>query len=129
MQGANQYAWMFKTGQYDRFYITSGSHARGSTFHIQILPEGIRAIPNGPSPNNLCVNENAVEVYGIIGGHPGWTESYGWLHQGKWQNDFEKLVKEKLAWLHLQEAESARRLALIKEEELSRQKQLLDNYR
>lgn len=126
MQGAKEYAWMFKTGQFDRLYIVSGSHARGSTFRIQVLPEGVKAIPNGP---NMCLNKDAVEVYGVISGNPGWTESYGWLHQGKWQEDFEKLVKERQLELQLQEEESARRLALIKEEEQARQKQLLDSYR
>lgn len=24
------------------------------------------------------------KVYGIIGGNPGWTETYGWLHKGTW---------------------------------------------
>ena len=90
MKGADLYADLFKTGQYGRFYLVSGSHARGKTFHIQILPEGETAESNGP--NNLCTNENAVEVYGIVCGNPGWSEEYGWLHHGKWQKDFSSLV-------------------------------------
>ncbi len=93
MKGAREYAKYFCTGQYGRLYITSGYHARGKTFHIQVLPEGEEAISNGS--NNLCLNENAVEVYGIIGGNPGWTEAYGWLHQGKWQADFYELLEQK----------------------------------
>lgn len=93
MNGSRIYAGLFKTGQYGRLYITAGIHARGTTFRIQVLPAGVKAIPNGE--NNTCLNKDAVEVYGAIGGQLGWTESYGWIHKGKWVDDFEKLVDEK----------------------------------
>lgn len=89
MKGA-EYATLFETGQYGNIYITSGSHARGKTLRIQVLPDGEKAIPNGSQ--NACLNETAVEVYGVISGNPGWTEVYGWIHQGKWCDDFQKLV-------------------------------------
>ena len=92
MKGARKYAQLFETGQYGKFYLVSGNHARGLTFHIQILPEGKEALPNGS--NNLCRNNDAVEVYGVIGGNPGWTEYYGWKHRGPWMQDFGNLVKE-----------------------------------
>ena len=90
MKGANEYAKLIETGQYGKLYITSSSHARGRTFHIQILPEGETAIPNGNC--NICLNKDAVEVYGIVSGRPGWSEEYGWLYEGPWQDDFFKLV-------------------------------------
>ena len=90
MKGAREFAVLFKTGQYGKLYITSGSHARGKTFRIQVLPEGQIARPNGD--NNLCLNLEAVLVYGKVGGQPGWTEYYGWLHSGKWQEDFDVLA-------------------------------------
>jgi hypothetical protein len=93
MKGARKYAMLFSTGQYERLYITSSQHARGYTFRIQVLPEGEKAKPNGMS--NTCLNSDAIEVYGVISGNPGWTEEYGWKHEGKWQEDFEKLVRSK----------------------------------
>jgi len=114
MFGAREFAKLFKTGQYGRFYIVSGNHARGRTFRIQILPEGESAIPNGE--NNLCLNKNAVEVYGITGGHPGWSETYGWLHKGPWQEDFHKLADKTIA----------DRLIISKEAEEKTQKALLE---
>ena len=90
MEGAREYAELFETGQYGRLYITSSSHARGKTFHIQVLPKGEKAKPNGD--NNICLNKGAVEVYGVIGGNPGWTEFYGWKHEGPWQSDFEQMI-------------------------------------
>lgn len=93
MKGAREFSELFKTGQYGKLYIVSGSHARGRTFHIQVLPEGEKAVANGTQ--NLCTNSNAVEVYGVVSGNPGWTETYDWLHKGKWCEDFEKLVSEK----------------------------------
>lgn len=91
MKGARRYASLFKTGQYGRLYIVSGHHARGKTFRIYVLPEGEDGVPNGCG--NPCLNKNKVEVYGVISGQPGWTETYGWLHKGKWCDDFEELVK------------------------------------
>ncbi len=76
MKGAKEYAKLFKSGQYGKLHIVSSAHARGSTFHIYIGYKGEMA-----------------EVYGIIGGNPGWSESYGWLHKGKWVEDFERLVE------------------------------------
>lgn len=89
MKGSEK-AHLFKTGQYGKLYITSSSHARGNTLRIQVLPEGEIAIPNGSG--NTCLNKDAVLVYDIVSGQRGWTEVYGWLHQGKWQDDFRKLV-------------------------------------
>lgn len=85
MRGAREYANMFKTGQYGRLYLVSGSHARGNTFHIFVLPPNEPAIPNH---GNAPLNTAAIEVYGIINGQPGWTENYGWLHEGRWIEDF-----------------------------------------
>ena len=90
MQGAREYAKLFETGQYGRLYIVSGGHTRGTTFHLYVLPIGEVAKSNGPNNPPIC--EDAVEVYGIIGGNPGWTETYGWLHMGKWTRDFETMV-------------------------------------
>ena len=105
MVGAKEYAGLFETGQYGKLYITSGSHARGKTFRIQVLPEGEKASPNGTG--NLCTNKNAVIVYGEKGGQPGWTEYYGWLHKGKWQEDFRKLVEERKAEVEAEKKEQA----------------------
>ena len=91
MNGAREYAKLIPTGQYGRLYCTSGVHARGKTFRIQVLPENEEAISNGPG--NMCVNRDAVTVYGVIGGQPGWTEWYGWLHHGQWEEDFMSLVR------------------------------------
>jgi hypothetical protein len=88
MKGANEYANMFKTGQHGRLYLVAGSHARGNTFHIFVLPVSEVAIPNHDS---APLNKDTVEVYGITGGQPGWTETYGWLHRGRWIEDFEQL--------------------------------------
>jgi hypothetical protein len=91
MQGAREYATMFRSGQHGRLYLTSGKHARGKEFHIWVLPndEKVACMPWTVS--------GAVEVYGITGGQPGWTETYGWLHRGKWEQDFAALVEARRA--------------------------------
>jgi hypothetical protein len=121
-----KYAPYFKTGQYGRLYIVSGSHARGRTFRIYVLPEGEEAKGNGE--NNPPLNPNAVEVYGIVGGQPGWTESYGWLHEGKWQEDLNALYEQKVreeheAALQKDEAERGRQ-----EDRKKREAELLASY-
>lgn len=126
MKGADEYAKLFETGQRGRLYIVSYSHARGPCFHIFVLPDGEKAIPNGTS--NAPLNKNGVEVYGITGGHPGWTETYGWLHHGKWVDDFDTLVGE----AKKREAEKLEQqeLARIAKDEATREKtrKLLDLY-
>ena len=80
MQGAREYANMFGTNErHGKLRLVSGSHARGKTFHIYVTPDG----------------EKEIEVYGITGGQPGWTETYGWLHKGKWQEDFAAIVESR----------------------------------
>lgn len=90
MKGAKKYAELFKKSQqHGKLYLQVGSHARGATFRIWILPSDDRLI------ESIHTCKDAVEVYGITSGQPGWTETYGWLHEGKWQEDFEKLVNSK----------------------------------
>lgn len=91
MIGAREYSKYFKTGQYGKLYVVSGSHARGKTFNIYVLPDGVKAKSNGP--NNAPLNNGSVKVYGVVSGNIGWTESYGWLHKGKWVEDFNNLYK------------------------------------
>ncbi len=126
MQGAREYACLFETGQYGRLYIVSGFHARGKTFEIQVLPEGENARGNGQ--NNKCLNTDAVLVYGIVSGNPGWTEAYGWLHRGKWQDDFQTLLETQRTKQSL-EAQAGKKMA---EEEADREadriKALLSKY-
>jgi hypothetical protein len=91
MQGAREYATMFGSSQHGRLYLVRGEHARGKTFHIWVLPT---AEPVAGMPWSV---KDAVEVYGITGGQPGWTETYGWLHRGKWEQDFAALAEARRA--------------------------------
>jgi hypothetical protein len=126
MKGARKYAKLFKTGQYEQLYITSSSHARGMTFRIQVLPKDEKAEPNGSA--NQCLNSNAIEVYGVISGNPGWTEEYGWKHEGKWQEDFEKLVRSKEMELEAKEKMNQATTEEKAKEERERTKALLGAY-
>lgn len=58
-----------------------------------MLPAGVEAIKGGSQ--NGPYNTGAVEVYGVVSGHPGWTEVYGWLHHGPWQHDFAEMVRQR----------------------------------
>jgi hypothetical protein len=126
MNGAKEYAKLFTTGQYGKLYITSSSHARGYTFRIQILPEGETAKTNGSG--NTCLNPDAIEVYGAVSGNLGWTETYGWIHKGKWQEDFAELIiiQEK----SIEERIEKERIFLAKyiQKQKVKTKNLLDNY-
>ena len=126
MKGAREYSQLFKTGQYGRLYITSSSHARGNTFRIQVLPKGEEALPNGG--NNVCLNKDAVEVYGIIGGNPGWTEFYGWKHEGPWKSDFDAMVLQRKSEIETERNVQAISLAESEKELLNREHELLASY-
>jgi len=126
MNGARQYADLFTTGQYGKLYIVSGSHARGKTLHVQVLPEGEEAKPNGR--NNLCSNDGAIEVYGLVSGNPGWTEVYGWLHEGPWQDDFYALVEDLRTKRTKLRADTARLMKETRKREEKRKADLLSAY-
>jgi len=81
---AKEFCSLFETGQYGRFYVVSNWDS-GPVFRVQVLPEGEMAKPNGKP--NLCLNHNAVLVYGEIVDEAGKKKS-GWIHQGKWVDDF-----------------------------------------
>lgn len=125
MKGARGYAELFETGQYGRLYIVSSYHARGKTFRIFVLPEGEDAIPNGP---NAPLNKDKVEVYGVVDGNPGWSETYGWKHFGKWQDDFQLLVTQRLFEKSEGEAITKLRIWEAEQNEKNRQQQLLSTY-
>lgn len=123
MYGAIEYNGLFADCDVNgRLLICPGRHARGCTLHIWVMPEGGKPNHCGHAP------ENSVEVYGVVGGNPGWTESYGWLHKGPWQADFAKLVEERKAIREkvkkIQAEESARKA----EEDSAKQKELLAKY-
>jgi len=50
-------------------------HARGETFKIWIY--------KSENFDDALVAEH-LEVYGVIGGQPGWTEEYGWTISASW---------------------------------------------
>lgn len=94
MKGADEYYKLFPEAvQKGRLYLLPSSHARGRTFRIYVLPAGEKVVENGGI--NPPLNNDAVEVYGVIAGNPGWTEEYGWLHNGKWKKDFQVMIDER----------------------------------
>ena len=106
MNGAHEYAGLFKSAQYGNLYLLSHHHARGQTFQIFVVPEGVQVELGG-----INAPHGGIEVYGILGGHPGWTELYGWIHKGPWQQDFYKPVAECRAEIEKLEQEKAEALA------------------
>lgn len=63
-------------------------HARGTTLHIYVVDNDF----DESLVKYTCLNQNDLEVFGITGGQPGWTETYGWLHKGKWIDSFNDLL-------------------------------------
>ena len=123
MHGAREYSYLFTSGQYGRFYIDSSSHARGRTFQIFLLPEGM-TLSKGQTVNKF--SPDVVEIFGMLGGDLGWT--YGWIHHGKWVDDFQKFVDEKLEKKKIQ-TELDEKVKKQKEEDSKNKiKSLLESY-
>jgi len=127
MKGAWEYAQLFPNPvQYGKLYLLPGFTEKGRTFEIWVLPEGESVTPEASPLNSV---PNAVLVYGVISGsRSGIREEYGWVHRGKWVEDFEKLVKEARDQLVMKL--NARRLEIeeAEKEERLRIRRLLDNY-
>ena len=124
MNGAREYSGFFREGQYGRLYIMPGSHARGYTLHIWVLPEGVSV-----KPGQSIWEVKPVEVYGITGGQPGWTECYGWLHRGPWEADFHKLFEQRKAEIAEEKRIAAEQDAELIAKEKARELALLSTYR
>lgn len=122
MQGAREYAMMFSSGQHGRLYLVRGEHARGKTFHIWVLPS---ADPLDGMPWSA---KDAVEVFGITGGQPGWTETYGWLHRGKWEQDFAKLVEIRQSEIAIAVEQREKEKVDSEEKDIKRKAMLLAAY-
>ncbi len=91
MKGADEYYNLFngKSQQIGRLFLQFRTHARGKCFEMYLLPEGFK-IEGG-----RIVGRDNVLIYGETGGESGWTETYGWLHKRKWQEDFKAIVEKK----------------------------------
>ncbi|RAU96785.1 hypothetical protein [Paenibacillus sp. YN15] len=93
MEGATKYYWLIKRAysrglgglaktalgyakhgggaecyRKDNVLFVVAEHARGETFFIYLIGD----------------DDSLFEVYGVTGGHRGWTETYGWLRKGTW---------------------------------------------
>lgn len=61
--------------------LLAGNHARGNTAYVFLVKDADN------------IRGNAMEVYGITGGQPGWTETYGWKHRGSWCQEVIHILK------------------------------------
>lgn len=128
MKGADEYCRLFnKAEQHGRLYLLPHYHARGKTFRIYVLPECEAVIQNGGF--NPPLNKDAVEVYGIVSGQPGWTEEYGWLHEGQWKEDFKMICNNRERELRLQEKQRQLAKEQSAKAEYDRTTELLGTYR
>lgn len=60
----------------DILFVTA-SHARGGTFFIYLIE-----------------SDQLFEVYGVVRGHRGWTEEYGWLRKGTWSRPIMAFLRD-----------------------------------
>ena len=112
MKGAREYCKLFKNKEIiGKLKFTCGSHARGSYFHVYVIYEN-----------------KQVEVYGILGGQPGWTEWYGWLKKGKWIDDFNAIVERKKDAFEMRIIQENKKRELDKEELKMQEQDILDKY-
>jgi hypothetical protein len=81
-------------------------------------------VPKGSYPSS-----HAAEVYGILGGQPGWTEWYGWKRQGPWRQDFERLVGERRAAIAGAQERRQQEAAAKEKARAAQQAMVLDSYR
>jgi len=124
MKGAAEYAELFsRQEQHGRLLLVPGEHARGKTFQIYVLADDKK------ETRMFCKPPGAVEVYGVVSGHPGWTESYGWKHRGPWEDDFLALVEQRRAEKKAAEIEAERKRTAAEDAKLARTESLLSTYK
>jgi hypothetical protein len=64
----------------------------------------------------------------MTGGQRGWTETYGWLHEGKWQDDFEALVSDRRAEIEASNAVRSQEASRAKAQDQNRVSDILSAY-
>ena len=125
MQGADDYYDLFngKSQQIGRLFFQLSTHARGKCFEIFLLPKGVEA--KGSTIGGV---KDIVEVYGMTGGQRGWTETYGWLHKGKWQDDFSAIVEQKKVERETNRLKYEEKIKAAKEQKEGKVNGLLSSY-
>ena len=125
MEGADKYYNLFngKSEQIGRLFMQCSKHARGKCFEIFLLPEGVEI------KGSIGSGKDNVEIYGMTSGQRGWTETYGWLHKGKWQDDFNAIVAQKEAEREKSRIRREEKLKADKSKEKSKVSALLSTYK
>lgn len=123
MQGAREYVDVFEMGlsQFGKLAVLLGSHGRGLTLRVFVLKDG-------SSIENIHRAE-AVEVYGVVSGQIGWTERYGWKHDGPWKEDFERIVFELREKAKKKEKERELQALAKKKAEAAKVNAILEGYK
>lgn len=129
-----EYVDLFETGQYGGLYIVMYRDTiNGDSMEIYALPKNTHAITDGLD-GHPPKNKDMVKVYGralrrthLLGGAT-YSNEPQWLHEGRWKEDFEKLVAEKLT--NLEQKRILRKAEIEAKEKLERQriKKILDSY-
>lgn len=124
MKGAGIFSDIFKTGihRYKKLYIEFGRHARGYTLEVWVLDNAKAKF------NSIHCYDGAVKVYGAVSGNPGWTEAYGWLHEGPWVNDFNKFVARLRREKRKRDLQTARDIEERDSRNKSKAEKILVNY-
>ena len=85
MQGSEPGKFFKSDEKIGKLFIKKRRHTIGNTLQIFVLP----------SEDADADHPDAVEVYGVISGLPGWAEVYGWIHHGPWVSVFEDIVEQR----------------------------------
>ena len=109
--GHNGYGYTF---QYENVVFILSEHARGKTFNIWIY-----------KTKDIKDTDEHLEVYGMTGGQPGWTETYGWLCYGTWKDFIEEYMRNIESQVYyyehkieIEQAKEKKRLADLKENKI-----------
>ena len=126
MQGAREYVDIIQSGvrhgivqnltgygwyKYKNLLMLIGSHARGKTLEISVVD--IDKFNTARDIKFYSLNCEKLEVYGVVSGQRGWTEVYGWLHDGRWKDLFGEMLEE-----IKEKNEEARKLEELKYKEI-----------
>ncbi len=125
MQGADEYYDLFRgeSQQIGRLFFQLHTHARGKCFEIFLVPDGVKV-----EGGHVGGVKDVVEIYGMAGGQRGWTETYGWLHKGKWQDDFSAIVEQKKAEREVNKIKYEKKIKAQKTQESKKVDSLLSSY-
>lgn len=130
IENLNKYFYLFKTGQYGRFYVwnVSSKYFAHDMFEVYVLPLNIAKNPSKVHEGSIY--KESVKIYGYYYnyGEMFKHKSGQWYYEGPWQQDFLNLAKKMYKDEEIQIQIKAQKIRKTEQVRKKRDLKILESY-